>query len=183
MRVVLLRCNQHQCFYRDAFSRRAVDQDWRVPPTLCCYPNEGGKGLRALAKGATPDSGGRECPISRGRLRHQPVLPQYPIIIIIIIIIIIKNRYSHLGTNHLKTYRGVGEEQKIFAHGKIKRKNSCTPINPKKYSCYGLKKFIQGIIWKRKTFLRLENSPPPITFLMGPSLSKRIHQQLTYWTT
>ena len=23
--------------------------------------------------------------------------------------------------------------------------NSCTPINPKKYSCYGLKKFIQGI--------------------------------------
>ena len=26
------------------------------------------------------------------------------------------------------------------------KKNSCTPINPKKYSCYGLKpKFIQGI--------------------------------------
>jgi len=26
------------------------------------------------------------------------------------------------------------------------KKNSCTPINPKKYSCHGLKlKFIQGI--------------------------------------
>ena len=36
------------------------------------------KGLLALAKGATPDSGGRERPHSRGRLRHQPVLPQCP---------------------------------------------------------------------------------------------------------
>ena len=34
---------------------------------------------------------------------------------------------------------------------------SCTPINPKKYSCYGLKK----IHAKKKNFLRLENSPPP----------------------
>ena len=31
--------------------------------------------------------------------------------------------------------------KKTFALGKIRRKkNSCTPINPKKYSCYGLKK-------------------------------------------
>ena len=30
--------------------------------------------------------------------------------------------------------------KKIFAQGKIKwKKNSCTAINPKKYSCYGLK--------------------------------------------
>ena len=29
------------------------------------------------------------------------------------------------------------------------KKNSCTPINPKKYARYGLKKFNQGI-WKRK---------------------------------
>ena len=36
------------------------------------------KRLLALAKGATPDSGGRERPHSRGRLRHQPVLPQCP---------------------------------------------------------------------------------------------------------
>ena len=38
---------------------------------------------------------------------------------------------------------GVGgaKYKKIFAQGKIKwKKNSCTPINPKKYSCHGLKK-------------------------------------------
>ena len=29
--------------------------------------------LLALAKGAFPDSGGREHPISRGRMRHHPV--------------------------------------------------------------------------------------------------------------
>ena len=37
----------------------------------------------------------------------------------------------------------------------------------KKYSCYGLKKFIQGI-WQRKKIL--ENSPPPNNFSNGPSL-------------
>ena len=37
-------------------------------------------------------------------------------------------------------------EEQMKAQGKIKwKKNSCTPINPKKYSCYGLKKFTQGI--------------------------------------
>ena len=41
---------------------------------------------------------------------------------------------------------GVGEvEKKYSCKGKLNEKNSCTPINPKKYSCYGLKKFIQGI--------------------------------------
>ena len=30
--------------------------------------------------------------------------------------------------------------------GAVQKKNSCTPINPKKHSCHGLKlKFIQGI--------------------------------------
>ena len=52
------------------------------------------------------------------------------------------------GTDHKKTYPGGGgcHTKKIFAHGKIQwKKNSCMPINPKKYSWYGLKKFIQGI--------------------------------------
>ena len=40
---------------------------------------------------------------------------------------------------------GAGEVQKIFTQGKLNEKSLCTPINPKKYSCYGLKKFIQGI--------------------------------------
>ena len=39
--------------------------------------------------------------------------------------------------------------------------SSCKwPINPKKYSCYGLKKFIKEFDNEKK-FLRLENSPPP----------------------
>ena len=33
----------------------------------------------------------------------------------------------------------------IRARENYMKKNSCTPINLKKYSCYGLKKFIQGI--------------------------------------
>ena len=44
---------------------------------------------------------------------------------------------------------GVGEVQKKYSRkGKLneKKKKSWTPINPKKYSCHGLKKkFIQGI--------------------------------------
>ena len=41
---------------------------------------------------------------------------------------------------------GAGEVQKQYSRkGKLIEKNLCTPINPKKYSCYGLKKFIQGI--------------------------------------
>ena len=41
---------------------------------------------------------------------------------------------------------GAGEVQKNYSRkGKLNEKNSCTPINPKKYSFYGLKKFIQGI--------------------------------------
>jgi len=35
-------------------------------------------GLQMLAKGIIPDSGGRERPFSRGRLRLQPALPKCP---------------------------------------------------------------------------------------------------------
>ena len=35
---------------------------------------------------------------------------------------------------------GAGEVQKKYSRkGKLNEKNSCTPINPQKYSCYGLK--------------------------------------------
>ena len=52
------------------------------------------------------------------------------------------------------------------------KKNSCTPINPKKYSCYGLKKNSYKEFDSEKQFLRLENSPPPPphNFSNGPSL-------------
>ena len=40
---------------------------------------------------------------------------------------------------------GVRRTMKIFAQGKInKKKNSCTPINPKKVSCSVLKKLHKG---------------------------------------
>ena len=58
---------------------------------------------------------------------------------------------------------GVGRAKykKIFAQGKIKwKKNSCTAINPKKYSCYGLK-FSYKEFDNEKKFMRLDNSPPP----------------------
>ena len=47
------------------------------------------------------------------------------------------------------------------------KKNSRTPINPKKYSCYGLKKVHTRNVIRKKKFLRFKNPPPPpITFLM-----------------
>ena len=52
------------------------------------------------------------------------------------------------------------------------KKNSCTPINPKKYSCNGLKNSFKEFDNEKK-FLRLENSPPPPpphNFSKGPSL-------------
>ena len=63
--------------------------------------------------------------------------------------------------------------KKIFPQGNIKwKKNSCTLINPKKYSCYGLKKIHARNLITKKKILRLENSapPPPITFLMARPL-------------
>ena len=42
--------------------------------------------------------------------------------------------------------RGRAKYKKIYSReGKLNGKNSYTPINPKKSSYYGLKKFIQGI--------------------------------------
>ena len=42
-----------------------------------------------------------------------------------------------------KLMGGAGEIRKKYSHkGKLNEKNLCTPINPKKYSCYGLKKKI-----------------------------------------
>ena len=67
--------------------------------------------------------------------------------------------------------RGAGRStKKIFAQGKIKFKK----IHPrqlilKKYLCYGLlwpKKNSYKEFDNEKKFLRLENSPPPLTFLM-----------------
>ena len=72
---------------------------------------------------------------------------------------------------------GVGRRstKKIFVEGKIKTKSTVrTPINPKKYSCYGLTKNSYKEFDDDKKFLRLENPlpPPPLphNFSNGPSL-------------
>ena len=50
---------------------------------------------------------------------------------------------------------------------KLNEKNSCTPINPKKYSCYGLKKIhTRNLITKKKIPAARKFPPPLITFLM-----------------
>ena len=58
-------------------------------------------------------------------------------------------------------------KKKYSRRGKLNEKNSCAPINLKKYSCYCLKKNSYKEFDNEKKFLRLENSPPPpIIFLM-----------------
>ena len=67
-----------------------------------------------------------------------------------------------------------GEVPKKYSRKrKLNEKNSCTPINPKKYSCYGPKTAYKEFD-NEKIFLRLENSPPPHNFSNGPSLSIQI---------
>ena len=48
------------------------------------------------------------------------------------------------------------------------KKNSCTTINPKKYSCYGVKKVhTRNLITKKNSCdLKIPHLPPPLTFLM-----------------
>ena len=67
---------------------------------------------------------------------------------------------------------GGGEVQKKYSRkGQLNEKKSCTPINPKKYSCHGLKKSYKEFDNEKK-LLQLENSPPPPphNFSNGPSL-------------
>ena len=73
------------------------------------------------------------------------------IIIIIIIIIVI-----------IKVIRW-GEVQKKYSRkGKLNEKNSCTPINPKKYSCYGLKlKFMKEFDKEKISAAQKFPTPPP----------------------
>ena len=63
---------------------------------------------------------------------------------------------------------GAGEVQKkIRARDNEMKKNSCTPINPKKYSCNGLNKIhAKNLITKKNSCSSKIPLPPPITFLM-----------------
>ena len=68
-----------------------------------------------------------------------------------------------------------GRSTKIFAQRKIKwKKNSCTPSNPKKYSCYDLKKIhTRNLITKKNSWgPKVPLLPPPLhNCFNGPSLN------------
>ena len=70
---------------------------------------------------------------------------------------------------------GAGEVQKKYSRkGKLNEKNSGAPINTKKIfmlwpKTNSYKEFDNE---KKNIFLRFENSPPPITFLMVGPLKK-----------
>ena len=49
------------------------------------------------------------------------------------------------------------------------KKNSCTPINPNKYSCYGLKLKFMKEFDKEKIPAAQKSPPPPHKFSNGPS--------------
>ena len=62
-------------------------------------------------------------------------------------------------------------KKKIRAKENLIKKNSCTPVNPKKYSCKGLKKIhTRNLITKKNSCgLKIPPSPPP-NFSNDPSL-------------
>ena len=67
----------------------------------------------------------------------------------------------------LSILRKLGGVQKNIRAGKINEKKFMRqPINPKKYSCYDLKKFIQGICYPQKIPAVRKFPTPPKTFLM-----------------
>ena len=71
--------------------------------------------------------------------------------------------------------RGGRSTKKNSRKGKLNEKNSCTPINPKKYSCYGLKKIhTRNLITKKNSYGSKIPLPPPISFLMVRPLEYRI---------
>ena len=67
---------------------------------------------------------------------------------------------------------GAGKVQKKNSRkGKLNEKNSCKPINPKKYSCYGLKKIHTRNLITKKNSCGSKIPLPPHNFSNGPSLN------------
>ena len=72
-----------------------------------------------------------------------------------------------------KVMRGGQVQKKYSRKGKLNEKNSCTPINPKKYSCYGLKNIhTRNLIRKKNSCGSKIRLPPPHNFSNGPSLKE-----------
>ena len=74
---------------------------------------------------------------------------------------------------------GGGRSTKKYIYsrkGKLNENNLCTPINPKKYSCYGLKLKFMKEFDKEKNFrgTKIPLPPSPHNYSNGPSLIDKI---------
>ena len=80
-----------------------------------------------------------------------------------------------LTSNQQQNYEGTkmrSTKKNIRARENEITKKSCTPIKPKKYSCYGLKKIHTRNLITKKNSCGSKSPPPPlITFLMVRLLS------------
>ena len=86
----------------------------------------------------------------------------------------------------LENLWGVGwggqSTKKYSRKGKLNEKNSCTPINAKRSSCYGLKKIHTGNLITKKNSCGSKIPPPPTTpnnFSNGPSLNEPMNPSWT----
>ena len=74
---------------------------------------------------------------------------------------------------------GGGEVPKKYSRkAKLNEKNACTPINPKKYSCYGLKNIHTRNLITKKNSCGSKIPHPPHSFSNGPSL--RVEMSFRY---
>ena len=69
-------------------------------------------------------------------------------------------------------------KKKIRARENEMKKNSCTPINPKKYSCNGLNKIHAKNLITKKNSCSSKIPLPPHNFSNGPSLMLNLSRQL-----
>ena len=77
-----------------------------------------------------------------------------------------------------------GEVQKKYSpKGKLNEKNSCTPINPKKYSCYSLKKIHTRNLITKKNSCGSKIPHSPHNFSNGPFLTRTSTKQTAQFQT
>ena len=74
---------------------------------------------------------------------------------------------------------GRSPKKKYSRKGKLnEKKKSCTPVNPKKYSCYRLKKnSYKEFDDEKKIPAARKFPPPPHNFSNGPSLTRTSTKQ------
>ena len=91
-----------------------------------------------------------------------------------------KCHFSWIETNIIGWGGGRAKYKKyIYSRkGKLNEKNLCTPINPKKYSCYGLKLKFMKEFDKEKNFSFLIRHFPPRWLEWGASQSFEVNVKI-----